>query len=250
MLLTENPLEAAMLRLHLLSVAVTARFFAAPGNLVFQRALPLPPPAELRADTQRLGRANARAPAGPVASLVFPAAVVLGAAVATYSQGRTSPNGAGSSGIQEPRRRQALGGAAAAALLSSGAFWPGAAAANTMPDLMEPTEGFNNDEAKRAAFRDKNKKFKKAWRQELGNLEFSTNDAEAVAAMRALTQLIKENGGEIPEGVRKQDLDQIYQIVKPNLEKDARLEFLKLDQVVRNIVTVKKMDSGDPFEFN
>ena len=119
-----------------------------------------------------------------------------------------------------------------------------------MPDLMEPTEGFNNDEAKRAAFRDKNKKFKKAWRQELGNLEFSTNDAEAVAAMRALTQLIKENGGEIPEGVRKQDLDQIYTTIKPNLEKDARLEFLKLDQVVRNIVTVKKMDSGDPFEFN
>ena len=95
-----------------------------------------------------------------------------------------------------------------------------------------------------------NKKFKKEWRKELGNLEFSSNDAEAVAAMKALTQLIRDNGGEIPEGVRKQDLDQIYQIVKPNLEKDARMEFAKLDQIVRNIVTVKKMDSSDPFEFN
>jgi hypothetical protein len=111
-------------------------------------------------------------------------------------------------------------------------------------------EGFTAGAEKRAAFLEKQKKYKKAWRKELSNLEFASNDAEFTESVAALTKLIRENGFQIPEGVRKQDLDQVYVTVKPRLQKDARLEYAKLEKIVREIVTVKKMDSTDPFEFN
>jgi hypothetical protein len=142
-------------------------------------------------------------------------------------------------------RREALRGLAAAALLSSAPAF-----ANTQADLTEPMEGFTAGAEKRAAFLEKQKKYKKAWRKELSNLEFASNDAEFTESVAALTKLIRENGFQIPEGVRKQDLDQVYVTVKPRLQKDARLEYAKLEKIVREIVTVKKMDSTDPFEFN
>ena len=54
--------------------------------------------------------------------------------------------------------------------------------------------------------------------------------------------MVLENGGAIPEGVRKMDLDQIYKKVKPNLGKEARMEYLELEAIVRKAVTVQKDD--------
>ena len=130
-------------------------------------------------------------------------------------------------------RRALLGkvaaGSAALALPLSPAL------ANTAAELAEPMAQFNDGEAKRAAFMVKMKAYKKSWRKELANLEYSTSDAEAKEAVVALikasgprhcapfawrvrstrlpgsspgAQLIRVNGNEIPEGVRKQDLDQ------------------------------------------
>ena len=58
----------------------------------------------------------------------------------------------------------------------------------------------------------------------------------------APAQMVLENGGAIPEGVRKMDLDQIYKKVKPNLGKEARMEYLELEAIVRKAVTVQKDD--------
>ena len=104
----------------------------------------------------------------------------------------------------------------------------------------KPMEGFNADEEKRRKFLEKQKAFKKAWRKELSNLEFAANDAEFIAANDALFKLIKDNGFQIPEGVRKMDLDQVYKTVQPRLDKNARMEFQKLNKVVTDIVTVKR----------
>ena len=52
--------------------------------------------------------------------------------------------------------------------------------------------------------------------------------------------MIKDNGFQIPEGVRKMDLDQVYKTVQPRLDKNARMEFQKLNKVVTDIVTVKR----------
>lgn len=40
-------------------------------------------------------------------------------------------------------------------------------------------------------------------------------------------------------------MHQIYKRVKPNLGKTARMEFLKLDDMVRNAVRVKSMADDD-----
>ena len=96
----------------------------------------------------------------------------------------------------------------------------------------------------RQKFLEKQKVFKKAWRKELANLEFCSNDAEALDAIQALVTLIIKNGKEIPEGVRKQDLDQVYKTVQGKLAKETRLEFKKLDAFVQQIVTVKNMNDN------
>ena len=57
--------------------------------------------------------------------------------------------------------------------------------------------------------------------------------------------MILKNGN-IPEGVRKMDLDQVYKRVKPNLGKQARSEYLELEALVRRAVTVKDMRQEDP----
>jgi len=104
------------------------------------------------------------------------------------------------------------------------------------------------DAEKRAAFQTKQKVFKKAWRKELAQLEFADTDAEALDAIQGLVNLIIKNGNEIPEGVRKQDMDQVYKVVQGKLQKETRLEFKKLDAFVQKIVTVKSM--GENYEIN
>ena len=100
---------------------------------------------------------------------------------------------------------------------------------------------FDDAAEKRKKFQEKQKIFKKNWRKQLSNLEFAQNDAEAKDAIQALTKLIYANGVEIPEGVRKMDLDQVYKSQKEKLAKDTRMEFGKLDALVMRIVTVKPM---------
>merc|ERR1719336_2766936 len=122
---------------------------------------------------------------------------------------------------------------------------PLAAWANTEAILKEPMQGFENDEAKRAAFVKKQKAYKKQWRAELNNFEYASNDAESMQAIEALAKMVLQNG-DIPEGVRKMDLDQVYKRVKPNLGKQARSEYLELEGLVRKAVTVKDMRQDDP----
>mmetsp|Transcript_49265 Transcript_49265/g.128538 ORF Transcript_49265/g.128538 Transcript_49265/m.128538 type:complete len:175 (+) Transcript_49265:1-525(+) len=138
-------------------------------------------------------------------------------------------------------RRGLLAGAAAFAVLAPLA----PAMANTEPILDKPMEKFEADAAKRAAFMEKQKMFKKAWRKALSDLEFASTDAEATEAMDTLYGLIKKNGFEIPEGVRKMDLDQVYKTVQPRLNKSSRMEFQKLDQIVRDITSVKTLSVGE-----
>ncbi len=123
------------------------------------------------------------------------------------------------------QRRGVLAGAAA--LVTLGPLAP-PAMADTEPMLDKPMEGFGTDEEKRAAFKAKQKKYKKAWRKELSNLEFASNDAEAISAVDNLYGLLKENNFEVPEGVRKMDLDQVYKTVQPKLGKGARMNFQKV----------------------
>lgn len=101
-------------------------------------------------------------------------------------------------------RRRLLAGTAALVVLS-----PLQATANTEPMLDKPMEGFEAGQEKRDAFLKKQKEFKKAWRKELSNLEFASNDQEATEAVQNLYTLINKNGLEIPQGVRKMDLDQV-----------------------------------------
>ena len=57
--------------------------------------------------------------------------------------------------------------------------------------------------------------------------------------------MIQKNNGDIPEGVRRQDLDQIYKRIKEGMGKTARMSFLQLDGVVRNAERVKNMAEDD-----
>ena len=57
--------------------------------------------------------------------------------------------------------------------------------------------------------------------------------------------MIQKNNGDIPEGVRRQDLDQIYKRIKEGMGKTARMAFLQLDDVVRNAERVKNMAEDD-----
>ncbi len=136
-----------------------------------------------------------------------------------------------------------LSGAAALAVL------PSASLADTAPMLDAPMEAFEEGEAKRAAFIKAQKAYKKAWRRELSNMEFSADDDEAMQAMINLIKMIQENRGEIPEGVRKMDLDQVYKGIQPRLGKRARMIFGDLDGLVRGAVTVKSLKQFDPMDY-
>ena len=57
--------------------------------------------------------------------------------------------------------------------------------------------------------------------------------------------MIQKNNGDIPEGVRRQDLDQIYKRIKEGMGKTARMSFLQLDELVRNAERVKNMAEDD-----
>jgi len=121
---------------------------------------------------------------------------------------------------------------------------PLAAIANTAPELSEPMKGFDATEDKRAAFLVAQKKFKKAWRKQVANFEFATTDSEAIAATDAMYKLIMDNNGQVPEGVKKADLDSVYKRVQPKLGKNARMEFLKLDKLVLDIQSVKGLNNN------
>eukprot|EP00308_Calcidiscus_leptoporus_P017862 CAMPEP_0119380424 /NCGR_PEP_ID=MMETSP1334-20130426/56951_1 /TAXON_ID=127549 /ORGANISM="Calcidiscus leptoporus, Strain RCC1130" /LENGTH=184 /DNA_ID=CAMNT_0007400249 /DNA_START=9 /DNA_END=563 /DNA_ORIENTATION=+ len=139
-------------------------------------------------------------------------------------------------------RRGAALGVVGGMLLASGA---GPSWADTQAIMEGTMKGFDDDEARRAAFLKKQKAYKKAWRKELANFEYATSDDEAMVAINALTKMVKENGMEIPEGVRKMDLDQVYKRVKPNLGKNVRLAFGEFDRVVGSVVTVKDLRADD-----
>ena len=143
--------------------------------------------------------------------------------------------------VQLSRRSVFSHAATFAATTAALAASPLAALADTEAELDAPMAGFDAAAEKRKVFLEKQKKFKKAWRKELSNLEFASNDAEFIEAVQNLARLIIANGREIPEGVRKMDLDQVYKTVKPRLQKEARMEFAKLDKMVLEIVTVKSM---------
>ena len=132
--------------------------------------------------------------------------------------------------------------AAAAPLLTLGAapVW-----ADTQPELAEQSSKSIDNEQKRAAFKAAQKVYKKAWRKELANLEYASTDEERIEAVRAMLIMIQKNSGDIPEGVRRQDLDQIYKRIKAGMDKQARMAFLQLDDVVRNAERVKNMAEDD-----
>lgn len=133
-----------------------------------------------------------------------------------------------------------LGGAASLEALAATPAW-----ANTQPMMEGTMAGFDAAAEKRVEYQAKQKAYKKAWRRELSNLEFSTSDEEAKAACIELMKLIRANGNTIPEGIRKMDLDQVYKGVKPRLEKPARMVFADLDKLVLTAVSAKRLSSID-----
>mmetsp|Transcript_39884 Transcript_39884/g.122807 ORF Transcript_39884/g.122807 Transcript_39884/m.122807 type:complete len:177 (+) Transcript_39884:39-569(+) len=150
-------------------------------------------------------------------------------------------------------RRAALGrgvaaaatSAAAASAAATAALRPAAAMASTAAELTGVQAGFDEAAEKRARYQAMQKDYKKAWRKQLSNLEFSDSDGEALEAIKAIIKLIREHGNEIPQGVRKQDLDQVYKRVQPNLSKPVRMAFLDLDGLVQKAVTVKDLRADE-----
>jgi len=116
--------------------------------------------------------------------------------------------------------------------------------ANTEAMLAEPTAGFVSGEAARAEFEKKQKAYKKKWRKELANLEYATSESESLEAIITLTRLVASEGN-LPEGIRKMDLDQVYKRVQPNLSKDTRLAFGQLDRLVGKVTSVKDLKGLD-----
>jgi hypothetical protein len=76
-------------------------------------------------------------------------------------------------------RRAALGSGALAAVAV--AQLPLVASADTMPAMEGTMQGFDADEIKRAKYQEMQKTYKKAWRKQLSNLEYASNDAEVSA---------------------------------------------------------------------
>ena len=105
-------------------------------------------------------------------------------------------------------------------MVANDGCWGGALVSSLL--LFPLPRSFDAAAEKRKKFQEKQKAFKKAWRKQLSNLEFAETDAEATEAIEALIKLIYENGNEIPEGVRKMDLDQVYKNVKGKLAKETR----------------------------
>ena len=147
------------------------------------------------------------------------------------------------------RRSAAKELAQSAGLLASLPFIPFLPAfADTQAELDKPQEGFGVDEDKRKLFQEKQKKYKKAWRGAASDFEFSSNDDEAMTAIRDLIRLIRENNNEIPQGIRKQDLDQIYAVKKGTMGKQARMAFNQLDATIRDIISPKSLKGMDDDE--
>ncbi|KAL3912756.1 MAG: hypothetical protein SGPRY_008225 [Prymnesium sp.] len=96
--------------------------------------------------------------------------------------------------------------------------------------------GFTADESKRALFMEKQKKFKKAWRKELSNLEYATNDAEFEDAVRAIVKV---------RGFTSEAHRGVYKRVQPKLGKNARMSFMQLDKLVRDITSPKSLKGFD-----
>ena len=45
-----------------------------------------------------------------------------------------------------------------------------------------------------------------------------------MSAIKAISKMVRDHNGEIPQGVRKQDLDQVYKRVKDTLAKPVRCD--------------------------
>ena len=96
--------------------------------------------------------------------------------------------------------------------------------------------------AKRAAFEKKARAYKKAWRQQVSNLEFASNDDEFIEAVRNLLVMIEEFGGDtLPDGKgSKVELEQVYVLQKEKLGKNARMAFLQLDSKATTLASPKR----------
>lgn len=149
--------------------------------------------------------------------------------------------------MQAPVSRRSFSGLLGSGMLAA-ALVPLSASADTQAEMEGTMPKFDEGEEKRKRFQEKQKEFKKEWRKQLGNLEFCSNDVEALDAIDKLSKLIILNGNQIPEGIRKQDLDQVYKIVQNKLQKDTRLKFMVLDATVQKIVTVKSMANNYEME--
>ena len=54
-----------------------------------------------------------------------------------------------------------------------------------------------------------------------------------------MARSVKANGGAIPEGTRLMALEQVYKKIKPEMETEARRDYLELEGLVRGAVTAR-----------
>ena len=114
------------------------------------------------------------------------------------------------------------------------------------PDYPEATaaQGAALDDAaaKRAEFKKREAAYRKAWRREISNLEFASNDEEFIDAVRNLLTMIEQFGGDtLPNGKgSKVELEQVYVIQKDKLGKNARMAFLQLDSKATQLASPKR----------
>ena len=121
-------------------------------------------------------------------------------------------------------------------LLSQGLFSPDGLT-NTAVD--KSRQGFSVGD--RQTFRND------AWDAKVGDVAARLDFQARMTALRL--DLASELGRPTlaPEGVRKQDLDQIYNVAKNkiSLSKNTRTNFLKLDKLVYDITSVKSLKGLD-----
>ena len=157
-------------------------------------------------------RATAALPCAAMRSLSLVVSAALVGVARGLTAGQTPPPAAHHACAASSRPALLGRRAATGALLGGLLGAPLGASANTQPMLDKPMEQFETGEARRAEFLKKQKVFKKQWRSALAELEFCSNDAEALDAIQRLVTLIGQNNGQIPEGIRKMDLDQVRRL--------------------------------------
>lgn len=91
-------------------------------------------------------------------------------------------------------RRAALGSGALAAAAAAFTQLPLVANADTQAAMEGTMKGFDADEIKRAKYQEMQKAYKKAWRKQLSNLEYASNDAEVSASAAVLRSSMSVRG--------------------------------------------------------